>query len=182
MSDIVMAAGEESGVRLGGALAAELLRRRPDLRIAGLGGGAMEEAGVEVFAPCGALSVMGYWDAAARLPAVLSLRRRLLSEIRRRRPRLFIGIDAPDFNLTVAPAAREFGAKAAQYTAPSVWMWRRGRAERIRRAVDEVWCLLPFGVISGQPRFGIADAFAVICGGYAEDGKGGAAFFCGGGG
>ena len=139
-----MAAGESSGDRLGGALAAELLRRRPELRIAGIGKDAMKNAGVEIFAPCGALSVMGYWDAAAGLPAILSLRRRLLAEIRRRRPRLFIGIDAPDFNLTVAPKARGWGVKTVQYTSPSVWMWRRGRIAKISRAVDEVWCLFPF--------------------------------------
>ena len=111
MTDIVMASGEASGDRLGGALAAELLRLRPSLKIAGVGGEAMRRAGVEILADCAPLSVMGYWDAALRLPQILSLRRRLLSVLTRRRPRLFVGIDAPDFNLGVAARARAAGIK-----------------------------------------------------------------------
>ena len=72
------------------------------------------------------------------------LRRRLLDEIARRRPSLFIGIDAPDFNLNIAARARAMGIKTVQYGSPSVWMWRRNRIKKIRRAVDEVWCLFSF--------------------------------------
>ncbi len=139
-----MSAGEASGDRLGGALAAELRRRRPDLHIAGIGKEAMQNAGVEIIAPSDALSVVGHWDVLGRLPKILALRRRFLAEIRRRQPRLFIGIDAPDFNLGVAAKARGWGIKTAQYVSPSVWMWRGGRTEKISRAADEIWCLFPF--------------------------------------
>lgn len=145
MTDIVMASGEASGDRLGASLAAELRRLRPSVRIAGIGGDAMRRAGVEILADFAPLAVMGYWDAARRLPQILSLRRRLLSEVLlRRRPKLFVGIDAPDFNLGVATRARAAGIKTAQYVSPSVWMWRGDRIHKIARAADAVWCLFPF--------------------------------------
>ncbi len=144
MTDSVMASGEASGDRLGAALAAELRILRPSVRIAGIGGDAMRRAGVEIFADRAPLSVMGYWDAARRLPQILSLRRRLVSEILRRRPRLFVGVDAPDFNLGAAARARAAGIKTAQYVSPSVWMWRGGRIRKIAHAADAVWCLFPF--------------------------------------
>ena len=109
MTDIVLSAGEPSGDWLGGKLAESLLRLRPDLQIAGLGGNCMRQAGVEMLADCEPLAAMGYWDVAARLPSILRLRRLLLGEIHRRRPKLFVGIDAPDFNLGIAAAAKRAG-------------------------------------------------------------------------
>ena len=144
MTDIVLSAGEPSGDWLGGKLAESLLRLRPDLQIAGLGGNCMRQAGVEMLADCEPLAAMGYWDVAARLPSILRLRRLLLGEIHRRRPKLFVGIDAPDFNLGIAAAAKRAGIATAHYVAPSVWMWRGGRLKNIRRAADKVLCLFPF--------------------------------------
>ena len=144
MSGVMLVAGESSGDVLGARLAAELKNHRPELRLWGIGGEGMRKAGVECFADSSVLSVMGYWDALLRTPAILVLRRRLLDEIARRRPSLFIGIDAPDFNLNIAARARAMGIKTVQYGSPSVWMWRRNRIKKIRRAVDEVWCLFSF--------------------------------------
>ena len=106
MSGVMLVAGESSGDVLGARLAAELKNHRPELRLWGIGGEGMRKAGVECFADSSVLSVMGYWDALLRTPAILVLRRRLLDEIARRRPSLFIGIDAPDFNLNIAARAR----------------------------------------------------------------------------
>lgn len=141
---VFLSAGEESGDKLGAALAAELLRIRPDVQLFGVGGRRMAAAGVELLADCAPLSVMGYWDVVKSLPAILAVRRRLLAHIKKSPPALFVGIDAPDFNLPAARVARACGAKSVQYVAPSVWMWRRRRLRTIGRAVDGVWCLLPF--------------------------------------
>lgn len=144
MTEVMLAAGEASGDRLGASLAHSLKSLLPDVHISGIGGARMRDAGMEIFASGDPLAVMGYWDAALRLPKILALRRRLIEEALRRRPRLFVGIDAPDFNLGVARRLRAAGIKTAQYVSPSVWMWRASRIEKIRRAADAVWCLFPF--------------------------------------
>ena len=150
MTDIIMAAGEASGDFLGAALASELKRRQPALKIAGIGGAKMREVGVEMIADCAPLSIMGYWDAIVRLPTILSLREQLLREALRRRPRLFIGIDAPDFNLGVERRLRRAGIRTAHYVSPSIWMWRTNRISTISAAADSVWCLFPFEVACYQ--------------------------------
>ena len=157
MTDVMLACGESSGDKLGGELAAELLSKQPSLRIAGVGMEMMRKPGVEIIASGDVLSVMGYVDVLPRLPSILSLRHTLLKEIRRRRPRLFIGIDAPDFNLRIAAEARAMGVKTVQYVSPSVWMWRRERIHKIARAVDAVWCLLPF-----EPSYYEAEKVAAV--------------------
>ncbi len=144
MTDIIMAAGEASGDRLGGALAAKLKSLEPSLSIAGVGGEKMKAAGVEVLFSHEPLSVMGYWDALTRLPSILSVRRQLIEEVLRLRPRLFIGIDAPDFNLGVEKELRRAGIKTAHYVSPSVWMWRKNRISNIAESADAMWCLFPF--------------------------------------
>lgn len=144
MTHIIMAAGEASGDRLGAELAQEIRRQRPAVSISGVGGEAMRAAGVTLIDSCTALSVMGYWDVLKNLPAILRVRRNLLAALKTARPALFIGIDAPDFNLGVALRAKAAGIKTVQYVSPSIWMWRANRLNKIRRAADAVWCLFPF--------------------------------------
>lgn len=141
---IALAAGEASGDKLGAELAAQLRARLPSATFYGIGGAQMEAAGVQIIAHYRPLAVMGYWDAIKGLPAILRLRRRFLRHARQRKPDIFIGIDAPDFNLRLARILRARGSKCVQYVAPSVWMWRRQRLEKIKAAVDAVLCLLPF--------------------------------------
>ena len=141
---VVVSAGEPSGDALAAGMIRELRALSPDVVVSGVGGPAMRAAGAEVIRDFAPLSVMGHWDALRNLRAILSLRRALLSHIRRARPSLFVGVDAPDFNLGVAESARRSGARTAQYVSPTVWMWRRNRVARIARAADEVWCLFPF--------------------------------------
>ena len=141
---VVVSAGEPSGDALAAGMIRELRALSPEVSISGIGGPAMRAAGAELIRDFAPLSVMGHWDALRNFPAILSLRGALLSHIRRVRPSLFVGVDAPDFNLGVAAAARKLGARTAQYVSPTVWMWRRDRVAGIARAADEVWCLFPF--------------------------------------
>ena len=141
---IILSAGEVSGDKLAADLARNLRRSIPSCDLFGIGGDNMRAAGVKIIADYRALAVMGYWEAIKNLPSILRVRRRLLQHIKKTSPALFIGVDAPDFNLSVARRARQYGAKTVQYVAPSVWMWRRRRLAHIRRVVDAVWCLLPF--------------------------------------
>ena len=137
-------AGELSGDRLAAGLARSLIRRIPQIEIAGIGGENMRAAGAEILFPCERLAVLGYWDALLRLPSILKLRRRLIRDLLLRRPKIFVGVDAPDFNLGVAARLRANGIRTAHYVSPSVWMWRRERLSKIRRAVDLMLCLFPF--------------------------------------
>ena len=141
---IVVSAGEASGDVLAAGMIRALREMSPDVSVSGVGGPAMAAAGAQLISHYGPLAVMGHWDALRNLPAILSLRRKLLAHMREKRPALFVGVDAPDFNLGVAEDARRLGARAAQYVSPTVWMWRRERVERIARAANEVWCLFPF--------------------------------------
>lgn len=141
---IVVSAGEPSGDALAAGLIRELRALAPEISVSGVGGPAMESAGAKIIRRYDPLSVMGHWDALRNLPSILSLRSALLSHIRGVRPSLFVGVDAPDFNLGMAEAARGLGARTAQYVSPTVWMWRRERVARIARAAEEVWCLFPF--------------------------------------
>ena len=141
---IALCAGEASGDQLAAQFASGLVKRYPQAQLFGVGGTAMAEAGIEIIADYRPLAVMGYWDALRSLPGILRVRRTLLAQIQARKPTLFIGVDAPDFNLPIARRVRSMGMRTVQWVAPSVWMWRRERLTTIRRAVDQVWCLLPF--------------------------------------
>lgn len=144
MLTIALCAGEASGDQLGAQLVEELRRRWPQARFYGIGGAHMVAAGVELVAGYQPLAVMGYWDALRSLPAILRLRQRFIRRTQAMRPDIFIGIDAPDFNLGLARRLRRGGSRCIQYVVPSVWMWRRQRLRKISRAVDAVLCLLPF--------------------------------------
>ena len=141
---VVVSAGEPSGDVLAAGLIRRLRALSPEVVVSGVGGPAMAAAGAEIVRDCAPLSVMGHWDAMRNLRAIFSVRAALLSHIRKVRPALFVGVDAPDFNLGVAEAARTAGARTAQYVSPTIWMWRRERVARIARAAEEVWCLFPF--------------------------------------
>ncbi|MEM7408057.1 MAG: lipid-A-disaccharide synthase [Pseudomonadota bacterium] len=142
--DIVVAAGEASGDLLGGGLIRALRKRRPDLRIEGIAGPAMQAAGCRSVYPLERLSVMGFAEVAGRYLGLMRDRRRLAARWRKARPRVFVGIDAPDFNLGLARQLREHGVRTVHYVSPSVWAWRRYRIRGIRRAVDRMLTLFPF--------------------------------------
>jgi len=141
---IVVVAGETSGDNLGGALIAELRARRPELRFAGVVGPKMRAAGCVAWASAERLAVMGIFEVLGQLRAVLRLRRELVGRIRVERPALYIGIDAAEFNLSVAAKLGRLRVPSVQYVSPQVWAWRQGRAKRMAKCLNLVLCLLPF--------------------------------------
>ncbi len=141
---VFLSAGESSGDRHGAAVARELLRREPRLRLVGLGGPRMAAAGVELLEDLDRLAVMGFGEVLRRLPFFLRLRRRVRRQLRDRDVDLLLPIDYPGFNLPLAEHAADRGIPVLYYIAPQVWAWREGRARRLARACHLVCVVLPF--------------------------------------
>lgn len=141
---IFLAAGEASGDRHGAAIARALHDRIPGVRLLGIGGEAMERAGVELLAGLDDLAVMGFAEVARRLPFFLRLRRRVDRRIREADARLVLPIDYPGFNLRLAARAHRQGRKVLYFIAPQVWAWKERRAGRMARDCDRVLTVLPF--------------------------------------
>lgn len=141
---IGLVAGESSGDNLGAALIAALRERAPGARFVGVAGPRMQAAGCERIADSEELAVMGLFEVLNHLPRLLSLRSRVRRAMLELKPDVFIGIDAPEFNLGLAPALHAAGLRTVQYVSPQVWAWRRGRASRMAHFLDLVLCLLPF--------------------------------------
>lgn len=148
---IGLVAGESSGDNLGAGLIAAIRAEAPGTRFVGVAGPRMKAAGCESLADSEQLAVMGLFEVLHHLPRLLGLRRRIRAAMLEVRPDVFVGIDAPEFNLGLAPALHEAGLRTVQYVSPQVWAWRRGRAARMARFLDLVLCLLPFerGVYDG---------------------------------
>ena len=141
---IAIVAAEPSGDRLGAPLIAALRARYPDARFTGVGGRWMRSAGIESLADMAALSVMGLVEVLLHLRAIIAIKRSLLAFWAAHPPDLFIGIDAPDFNLRLARVLHGRGVHTVQYVSPSLWAWKEKRIEKIKRSVDLVLCLFPF--------------------------------------
>ena len=141
---IGLVAGEASGDVLGAGLIRELRQQCPDAHFAGVAGPEMAAAGCDVWADSQRLAVMGLVEPLKVLPELLRLRRDLVRRWTTHRPDVFVGIDAPEFNLGLARRLRNSGVRTVQYVSPQVWAWRQGRVKGIGRAVDKVLCLLPF--------------------------------------
>lgn len=141
---IGLVAGESSGDNLGAALMVAIAARAPGTRFVGVAGPRMLAAGCERLAHAEELAVMGLFEVVHHLPRLLTLRRRVRAEMLARRPDVFVGIDAPEFNLSLAASLHDAGLRTIQYVSPQVWAWRRGRAARMARFLDLVLCLLPF--------------------------------------
>jgi len=141
---IGMVAGEPSGDALGLHLIQALRRHLPQARFTGIGGPRMESAGFQTLVPMEKLSVMGFVEVLRHLPELYGVRRRLLAHFLNERPRLFVGIDAPEFNLGLELKLRTAGVPTAHYVSPSIWAWRAGRIHKIRRAVSKMLVLFPF--------------------------------------
>ncbi len=141
---IGLIAGEASGDLLGAGLIEEISARFPDARFDGVAGPEMQKAGCEALAEAEELAVMGLIEPLKHVPRLLRLRRRLVDHWLANPPDVFVGIDAPDFNLGVEARLKPAGIPTVHYGSPSVWAWRSGRIKTIRKAVDRVLCLLPF--------------------------------------
>lgn len=144
---IGLVAGEMSGDLLGAALMRQIRALQPEVSFVGIGGPQMQAEGLESLFAMEKLSVMGLVEVAGRLRELLGIRDALVTRLTGDLPvQLFIGIDAPDFNLRVSARLRSYGIRTVQYVSPSVWAWRPGRIKSIRQAVDLVLCLFPFEV------------------------------------
>lgn len=141
---IVVIAGEPSGDRLGAQLAGELQRLDPRLEIEGIFGAAMIDAGCLQLASMDTLAVMGFVDPIKSLPSILRLRRWIIRYLLEDPPDLFIGIDAPDFNLGIEKIMRRNGIATVHLVSPTIWAWRAGRIKTIQQATDLMLCIFPF--------------------------------------
>lgn len=137
-------AGEKSGDILAGSVLRELKRRNEALRVTGIGGEAMALHGLDSLFDMDRLAVFGLSEPLKRLPELLSIRRSVRQHMMAERPDVFLGVDSPDFNLTLERQLRAQGIKTAHLVSPSVWAWRPGRIKKIKKAVDLMLCLLPF--------------------------------------
>lgn len=137
-------AGESSGDILGAEFIRAMRERVPGVSFEGVAGPRMVEAGCEALFPVEALSVMGLAEVLLHLPRLLRLRAQLLRHFTANPPDLFIGIDAPDFNLGMERRLRKAGIATVHYVSPSIWAWRPGRVHKVGEAADLVLALLPF--------------------------------------
>nr|WP_315179957.1 lipid-A-disaccharide synthase [uncultured Cardiobacterium sp.] len=141
---IAMLAGEASGDLLGAPLLQALRERLPHARFSGVGGPAMQAAGLHSLTDMERLSVMGLVEVLRHLPDILAAERALLAHWAADPPDVFIGIDAPDFNLRIARALHARGVRTVHYVSPSLWAWKEKRIHKIRRCIDLMLCLFPF--------------------------------------
>jgi lipid-A-disaccharide synthase len=141
---IGIVAGEASGDALGAALIRAVRARLPQARFVGVAGPRMEAAGCEPWHPIETLSVRGLVEVLARLPQLFGLRRALARQLVAARIPLFIGVDAPDFNLGLEAKLKRKGVRTMHFVSPSIWAWRRGRVRRIRRSIHRMLALFPF--------------------------------------
>ncbi|HEX5628289.1 MAG TPA: lipid-A-disaccharide synthase [Usitatibacteraceae bacterium] len=141
---IAIVAGEASGDMLGAALVSAVRERFPGTEFYGIAGPRMMAAGATTLVPMEKLSVRGYVEALRSLPELLRIRSSLAARLVRERPDLFIGIDAPDFNLGLEAKLKRAGIPTVHYVSPSIWAWRAGRLPAIGRAVDRVLTIFPF--------------------------------------
>lgn len=140
---IALCAGEASGDLLGAGLIEALKQRHPEAEFAGIGGDAMRAAGMRTWHDAQELAVMGLSEVLAELPRLLRLRRDFRQRVLDWKPDVYIGIDAPDFNLGVERWLKSRGMRTVHYVSPSVWAWREGRAAKIGHSADQVLCLFP---------------------------------------
>jgi len=141
---IALVAGEASGDQLGAALIRAIRSKNPDTRFAGIGGPLMKAAGMDCWWGSDQLSIMGLFEVINHIARLYALRRQLVARLVELKPDVFIGIDAPDFNLGVEKKLKARAIPVIHYVSPTVWAWRSGRVKTIAKSTDRVMCLFPF--------------------------------------
>lgn len=137
-------AGEASGDFLASLVLGEVARRMDGAPQFGVGGDKMIAAGLESWYPASILSVRGYVEVLRKLPGILMLRRAMRTRLEKIRPRVFVGVDAPDFNLGLEARLKSQGIRTVHFVSPSIWAWRPERIHKIRAAVDRMLLVFPF--------------------------------------
>jgi lipid-A-disaccharide synthase len=141
---IALVAGEASGDQLGSHLIKAIKLVAPNVKFVGIGGPKMQAAGMEIWFPMEKLAVNGYVEVLMHLREILTIRKRLRERLISSPPHLFIGIDAPDFNLNLEMSLKQCGIATVHYVSPSIWAWRGERIHKIKNAVSRVLALFPF--------------------------------------
>jgi lipid-A-disaccharide synthase len=141
---IAMVAGETSGDLLAGRLLCGLRPRLPDARLHGIGGPRMAEFGFQSDYPMEKLAVRGLFEVLAHYREIKGIQDRLKAQLLQERPAVFIGVDAPDFNLALETSLKEAGIPTMHFIGPSIWAWRGGRIRKIARAVSHMLVVFPF--------------------------------------
>lgn len=141
---IGIVAGEASGDNLGAGLIKAIQQQYPDATFEGIGGSQMRTLGFHTHAPLERLSVMGLVEVLGRLVELIKIRRKLLQYFLDNPPDVFVGIDAPDFNLALEKKLKQAGIKTVHYVSPQVWAWRQYRVKSIGESVDLILALFPF--------------------------------------
>jgi lipid-A-disaccharide synthase len=144
MTRIAIVAGEASGDLLAAHLIEALKRRLPGAEFCGIGGPKMQHAGFDAWWPSETLAVRGYAEVLRHYREITGVRRALLKRLLDEKPDVFIGVDAPDFNLWLEARLKRAGIRTVHYVSPSVWAWRGGRVKRIAQSVDRLLALFPF--------------------------------------
>jgi len=141
---IAIVAGEASGDLLAAGLIKEIKSRHPDAEIYGIAGPRMIEAGCKALFPLEKLSVMGLVEVLRHLPELLGIRKQLFKQLIQTPPDVFVGVDAPDFNLALEARLKKAGIKTVHYVSPTVWAWREKRIHKIAKSVNRMLTLFPF--------------------------------------
>jgi lipid-A-disaccharide synthase len=141
---LAFVAGEKSGDMIAATVLAAIRHLRPKVSTYGVGGSAMQEQGFNALESSDALAVRGYVEVLSSYPRLARLRSRLTKQFVQDPPDLFVGVDAPDFNLELERRVRAKGVRTAHFISPSVWAWRGERIEKIREAAGHVLVLFPF--------------------------------------
>lgn len=141
---MAMVAGETSGDLLASLLLDGFRARWPGLQAGGIGGPQMAGRGFEAWWPSEKLAVRGYVEVLRHYREIVGIRRQLKEKLLLQHPDIFIGVDAPDFNLDLEADLKAAGIRTVHFISPSVWAWRADRVEKIRRSVDHVLCIFPF--------------------------------------
>ena len=164
-----LVAGEASGDLLASLLLSALKRRWPELQAAGIGGPLMAAQGFEAWWPSDKLAVRGYVEVLRHYREIAAIRRALADRLLAERPPVFIGVDAPDFNLDLEARLRAAAVRTVHFVCPSIWAWRGGRVKKLAASCDHVLCLFPFepellrahGVAATYVGHPLADAIAL---------------------
>lgn len=141
---VMISCGEPSGDLYAGALASEILRLDPSATITGFGGDRLAAAGATLVGSFSGLSVTGLVEVVRLLPKTYATYKRLLADADATRPDVFVAIDFPDFNFTVARAMKKRGIPVVYYISPQLWAWRAGRMKTMQRIVDRMLVIFPF--------------------------------------